>query len=143
MTVSIRAHHLLCMLTYLGKGYTPAFVDNYNRVVNRLNAGENIALVNGPDEICKPMLEEPECHCFNQSIRDRDDQALADIGQNLGRCLKPGEVFLLTPKELEQLRNKFSRGSLRGACNGCEWYELCSEIAQNDFKGCRLRLPLQ
>ena len=38
MTVRLRAHHLLCMLTYVGKGYTAAFTANYDRIVERLNA---------------------------------------------------------------------------------------------------------
>ncbi|MEM9633766.1 MAG: DUF1284 domain-containing protein [Pseudomonadota bacterium] len=143
MTVSIRAHHLLCMLTYLGKGYTPAFVGNYNLVVKRLNAGEEIDLISGPDDICQPMLGEPGCHCHSQSVRDRDDQALSDIGHCLGRGLRPGDILVLSPDDVELLRHEFTSGSLRTACTGCEWYELCSGIAQNDFRGCRLRLPLQ
>ena len=26
MTIRLRAHHLLCLLTYAGKGYSPAFI---------------------------------------------------------------------------------------------------------------------
>ena len=32
MTIKLRAHHLLCLLTYVGKGYSPAFTANYDRV---------------------------------------------------------------------------------------------------------------
>ena len=40
------------MLTYMGKGYTSGFVENYDRVGARLNAGEeDIELVDGPDDI--------------------------------------------------------------------------------------------
>ncbi|MBO6860924.1 MAG: DUF1284 domain-containing protein, partial [Roseibium sp.] len=77
MTVSIRPHHLLCMLTYLGKGYTPAFVENYSTIVQRLNEGEPIELVEGPDTLCQPMLDEPGCHCRNESVRNRDRTAAA------------------------------------------------------------------
>jgi hypothetical protein len=107
-----------------------------------LNAGEEIALINGPDEICQPMLEEPGCHCHNQSVRDRDRQALMDIGRSLGKHIEPGNVLILTKIDIDLLRNEFARGALRHACNGCEWYDMCTEIAKNRFRGCRLRLPL-
>lgn len=141
MTVSIRAHHLLCMLTYLGKGYTPEFVSNYSHIVKRLNAGEPIKLIEGPDDICQPMLAEPDCHCFNDSVRDRDTQATADIGRCLGRSIATSEDLILTCDDLAALRSGFAAGTLRSACSGCEWQELCTGIAQNKFRGCRLQLP--
>ncbi len=48
VTVRLRAHHLLCLLTYVGKGYTPAFTANYDAVVARLDAGEDRAAGRGP-----------------------------------------------------------------------------------------------
>ncbi len=56
MTVRLRGHHLLCMLTFVGKGYSPAFVENYDRIAGRLSEGEDILLVDGPDDICAPLL---------------------------------------------------------------------------------------
>ena len=141
MTVSIRAHHLLCMLTYLGKGYTPEFVENYNCIINRLNEGETIMLIEGPDAICQPMLCEQDCHCHNESVRDRDAQAMVDIGKCLKLPVKPGGTFDLTRDNLATLRSKFADGSLRSACAGCEWQALCSTIARSKFRGCHLQLP--
>ncbi|OWU61413.1 2Fe-2S ferredoxin, partial [Staphylococcus aureus] len=40
MTIRLRGHHLLCMLTYVGKGYSPAFVENYDAMAGRLGRGE-------------------------------------------------------------------------------------------------------
>ncbi|RUZ88238.1 DUF1284 domain-containing protein, partial [Mesorhizobium sp. M7A.F.Ca.US.006.01.2.1] len=67
MTIKLRAHHLLCPLTYVGKGYSPAFTANYDRVAERLSRGEDILLVSGPDDVCAPLLDEPEPHCLNES----------------------------------------------------------------------------
>ncbi|WP_292282104.1 DUF1284 domain-containing protein, partial [Mesorhizobium sp.] len=64
MTVRLRAHHLLCLLTYVGKGYSPAFTANYDVVVKRLAGGEDILIVSGPDDICAPLLSESEPHCL-------------------------------------------------------------------------------
>jgi len=53
--VRLRAHHLLCILTFAGKGYSPAFVANMAGVVARIGAGEPIEVVAGPDDICAPL----------------------------------------------------------------------------------------
>ncbi|MHA7772698.1 DUF1284 domain-containing protein [Roseibium sp. M-1] len=141
MTVTLRAHHLLCLMTYLGKGYTPAFVANYSRIVRRLNDGESVRLVRGPDDLCQPMLTEPACHCHNESVRLRDAQAAADVGTVLGVDLDTVEDVRLDADSVKQLRNAFAAGSVRTACTGCEWHALCSEVAQNGFRGCRLAPP--
>ncbi|MEE4013828.1 DUF1284 domain-containing protein [Roseibium sp. FZY0029] len=141
MSVSIRPHHLLCMVTYLGKGYTPAFVDNYSTIVQRLNDGEPIELVEGPDALCQPMLNEPGCHCRNESVRDRDRSAAAEIAQVLGCKVESGNLFVLDRQLLSLLREAFARGSIRKACEGCEWQTLCSKIARNEFRGCHLAPP--
>ena len=141
MTVSIRPHHLLCMLTYLGKGYTPDFVAGYDRIIKRLNAGEDLRLVDGPDEICQPMLSEPNCHCHNDSVRQRDSQAAEAIGTVLGIHLSPGSAVILSASTTDRLRQAFAEGEIRAACGGCEWQELCTRIAKNRFRGCHLAPP--
>jgi hypothetical protein len=143
MTIRLRPHHLLCMLTYAGKGYTPAFVANYTAIINRLNSGESIELVAEPDDICQPMLDEPACHCHNDSVRERDRQTARDIGEKLAGGQLANGPLSLNGKDVSRLRGWFADGSIRAACQGCEWYDLCSEIAQNEFRGCRLRPPLR
>ena len=94
MTIRLRPHHLLCLLTYIGKGYTPAFTANYDVVVARLNAGDDVLVVDGPDDICAPMLNEGH-HCFNASITQRDAQAAADVEGLLGVRIVAGARLTL------------------------------------------------
>jgi hypothetical protein len=141
MTVSIRPHHLLCILTYLGKGYTAAFVRNYGTIVDRLNRGEGIRLVAGPDDICLPMLRETGCHCRNESVNLRDRQALEDIRAALGVPRAFGDTIVLDAGNTGLLRKAFAAGTVRTACQGCEWHALCTRIARNEFRGCRLAPP--
>lgn len=138
MTVRLRGHHLLCLLTYVGKGYTPAFVANYQRIVVRLNAGEPVELVEGPDDICRPMLGDAGHHCFNASVALRDGQALADVAALLGQPLAAGQPLWLDPARLAALRVAFAAGTIRTACAGCQWSGLCTEIAASGFAGVRL-----
>lgn len=138
MTVRLRAHHLLCLLTYVGKGYSPAFTVNYDVVVKRLAGGEDILIVSGPDDICAPLLDESDPHCLGESAAGRDDIAARDVAGLLGRPLPPGARIELDAPTLARMREAFSSGLTRKACPGCEWFELCGAVAANGFRGTRL-----
>jgi hypothetical protein len=138
MTVRLRGHHLLCLLTFVGKGYTPAFTANYRRIVVRLNQGEAVKLVGGPDDICTPMLAEAEHHCLNASVTERDEQALADVAALVGRPLAAGAQLIFDADLLAALRSTFAAGTTREACTGCQWHALCTDIAGSGYAGVRL-----
>ncbi|MGU3576981.1 DUF1284 domain-containing protein [Brucellaceae bacterium C25G] len=140
MTVHLRGHHLLCMLTYVGKGYTPFFVENYDMIAEQLNNGIVITLVDGPDDICAPLLCEDNCHCHRKSVTKRDQDALKDISALLDVRLRQGSKFILNQQLLQNLRNAFSQNKIRSACQGCEWADLCTEIAtKNAYKHVKVR----
>jgi hypothetical protein len=133
VTIRLRAHHLLCLLTYVGKGYSPAFTGNYDGIAERLSRGEDILLVSGPDDICAPLLDEPEPHCLNESVIERDRLAARDVGDLLALSIQAGVRIDLDAAILARMRLAFSGGGVRKACDGCEWNELCSAIAAGDF----------
>lgn len=135
MTVRLRAHHLLCILTYIGRGYTPAFTANYDAIVARLRAGEGVELVEGPDDICQPLLEHDQAHCNNESVTWRDAQARAAVAPLLGRL---DRRITLSAFDLQRLRAAFAAGTTRTACQGCEWSGLCDGVAGAGFAGVRL-----
>ncbi|WEX78272.1 DUF1284 domain-containing protein [Sinorhizobium numidicum] len=135
MTIRLRGHHLLCLLTFVGEGYTPSFTRNYLRIAQRLSAGEAIEIIDGPDDICAPMLGLPEAHCCNENIRDRDNRALAAVADLLGFSLGVGSMLVLDASRLDALRAAFARDSIRAACDECEWSALCTRIAVEGFRG--------
>lgn len=138
MTIRLRPHHLLCLQTYAGKGYTPAFTANYDLIAARLSNGEDIEIVEGPDDICTPLLTEPDPHCWRDSVTQRDHQAAANLQPLL--TASTGAKLTLTAPFLEKMRTSFQAGTLRPACTGCEWSELCTTIAERDFKGTRIQI---
>ena len=138
MTVRLRAHHLLCLLTYVGKGYSPAFTANYDKVVERLSGGEDAQIVSGPDDICAPLLDEPEPHCLGESAAGRDQLAARDVGELLHRPIAAGARFNVEATSLEAMRRAFATGSTRQACQGCEWSDLCTAVAAAGYAGTRL-----
>jgi hypothetical protein len=143
LTVRLRPHHLLCMLTYVGKGYTSGFVENYDRVATRLNAGEeDIELVDGPDDICEGLLCESHAHCFNEGVVQRDERARLSVSALLGETLTAGKRLQTTPDFLVKMRLAFAAGEIRQACRGCQWIRLCDRIAASGFAGVKIGEPL-
>jgi len=131
------------MLTYVGKGYSPAFTDNYDKVVARLSAGEDIVIIQGPDDICQPLLNTSEPHCYQPSVDARDAQALRNIGKLLARTLQTGDVIQIDKAMLEGFRNAFVKGVTRAACDGCEWFDLCSAVSTGGYAGVKLQRGCQ
>jgi hypothetical protein len=140
MTVRLRAHHLLCLLTYVGKGYDAQFCAGYDRVVERLAAGEAIVIVDGPDDLCAPLLHHDDPHCLRPGVEARDRSAAAAVGELLGRSLEAGSRFSLSAETLLTMRAAFARSTTRTACDGCEWHALCTTIASEGFAGVRLEV---
>jgi hypothetical protein len=137
--VRLRGHHLLCVLSFVGRGDSAAFVAGMTRVVDRLGRGEPVEIVDGPDDICATLLARPgRPHCLDADVAARDAAALADAGRLLGLSLEPGSRIPSLTAEVDAMRASFAAGSIRRACAGCSWHDVCSGIAAADFAGTRL-----
>ncbi len=140
MAVPLRAHHLLCMLSYSGRGYSAAFVHGFNGLVQRLGAGEAIELVIGPDAICAPLSGDDCAHCHGSSVTERDRRAAAALAPWFDQALVPGARLTLSTQRLAPLRAAFAQGRIRSACAGCPWETLCTDIARDGFAGTLLHM---
>jgi len=129
------------MLTYVGRGYTPAFTANYDAIAGRLSLGEDVLIVEGPDDVCAPLLFGAEQHCFNESVLERDAQAARDVGDLLGRRIGVGERIAPDAILLARLRTAFAAGLTRAACAGCEWAGLCEAVAADGYAGVKVGGP--
>ncbi|WP_263411080.1 DUF1284 domain-containing protein [Terriglobus tenax] len=137
--IRLRPHHLLCMLTYKGEGYSQEFVKNFDRLTRQLAAtGEPVEVVSGPDDVCAPLLESGECHCFSPSVVERDQKAAEELSALLGEVVAPGATLRLTPARLAMMKTAFRNGDIRSACVECPWKDLCDGIAARGFAGTRL-----
>jgi hypothetical protein len=133
MTVLLRPHHLLCMLTHVGRGYSPAFTANMGAVLRRIRAGEGIEITEGPDVLCAPLLGGPDRHCQSDSVKARDRAAAEDLSPLLGSPLRPGSRLALDAAAIARLRRGFARSQIRSACRGCGWAGLCDRVAAADY----------
>lgn len=142
MTVELRSHHFLCMLTFVGKGYSPGFTAAYERIVERINAGEDLRIVFGPDAICQALIsEEKDPHCFRARINTRDSRAAADVARVLGREVTAGTSFELSPDDVRTLRKAFAQDAIRSACKTCQWSAICTDVARTEYAGAKLFPP--
>lgn len=137
--VRLRPHHLLCLLTYAGKGYSQAFTAGFDALVTRLSQGAPVHVVDGPDDICAPLLGDATAHCHHDSVRQRDQRAAMDLGALLQRPVGTGAVVGVDAASLAAWRTAFAQGRTRSACAGCEWQPLCSTIAAEGFGAARLQ----
>lgn len=135
MTIRLRPHHLLCLLTYAGKGYSPAFIANFDAVAGRISQGEDILIVEGPDDICAPLLSDSDPHCRRDSVTERDRLAARDLDQMMPGPVQSGAKMKFDTNLLRRMRVAFAEGRSRQACSRCEWSDLCSLIAANSYGG--------
>jgi hypothetical protein len=138
MTLRLRAHHLLCMLTYAGDGYSRAFTANFDAIVAQIAAGEDVLIVAGPDDLCAPLLDAPDAHCLRESVRERDSLAACDLSKLLGINVCEGQRLTLGSSELQSMHKAFVSGETRAACLGCEWHGLCTAVARRGFRDAKL-----
>ena len=137
--IELRAHHLLCMLTFAGKGYSPGFVAKFHSVARAINQGTPGKIIAGPDELCACVIaEDPEPHCHNASVTARDLTAARDVGDKLGIVIEPGTILSFDNQTIALMRSWFRSGITRRACIECQWHELCTRLAEDDFAGCEL-----
>lgn len=141
--IQLRGHHFLCLLTYIGRGYSPAFIFNMDKIAANIRDGSALLrIVAGPDALCAPLQTEGHpcaAHCHTGRTLHRDALALAAVGTVLGRVLAAGDEIVFSGIEIAALRLHFKeKAKFRTACIGCEWHALCSEVASGGFQGVKL-----
>ena len=131
--IRLRPHHLLCSLTFIGEGYSDTFVANFRTVLKRIEAGEPITIVSGPDAICAPLLDSSDAHCHSDEIIARDDATCTSLAvdEALRSLLDGGTIG---SARIVALRDAFARGTIRAACAGCSWFALCTDVANGYAK---------
>jgi len=139
-TVRLRGHHLLCLLTYKGLGYSPDFVAGLTATADRLIAGATAEIVEGPDDICAPLCRvEEHPHCHEATVPERDRRALSLVAGVLGQSLSIGDHLVIDEKLRARLRTAYRDGAFEPACALCEWQPLCRDIAAGGYAGALFR----
>ena len=113
----LRPHHLLCLQTFVGRGYSEEFVEHMTLVKRQLTANPltPITLVSGADDLCAhcPNCVDGQCTSEKPALFDR---LVSDkLEQN------PPSTLIGIPNNL-----RITEDILAACCPGCEWRGLCS-----------------
>ena len=128
--VRLRGHNLLCIQGFVGKGYSPEFVDNMTSVVDALHADpqSEVRVVAEPDALCDacPNLGQHGCELHGpgteRGIVFQDHDVLHRLGIADGETLTWGVI-------LERIRASVAPDDLDDICGACPWLPLghCKE----------------
>ncbi|MGC8729073.1 MAG: DUF1284 domain-containing protein [Elusimicrobiales bacterium] len=122
--IKLRAHHLLCVKGFEGKGYDEDFINNMKNIVGILGDNAYVEVLNGCDDICVkcPNMKDGKCVSENggeEFVKIMDDIVLNKMG------IKPQEVLNWREAENKVLSRFKLKKDLEGVCSDCSWNDIC------------------
>ena len=151
-SIRLRPHHLLCLQTFVGHGYSPDFTKHMTYVKSLLTADPNtaITLVAGPDDLCGhcPNCVDGSCtspkpavfdHLVGQKLHLKEEHvtekstlvhsiAASDSSTSAAASDSPISINGI-PSSL-----RMSEQLLAECCPDCEWKELCVEVCRTTLR---------
>ena len=123
--IRIRAHTLLCLQGFRGKGYSPEFVRNLSKIHGTLfeNPETWVEVVDMPDAVCGACPHQEVSGCAlngplsEEQMRLQDTHVLALLDLQAGSHVQWGEI-------LNRIRVSVRGTSLPGICGQCRWLPL-------------------
>lgn len=122
---NIRAHHLLCIHGFKGKGYSVEFVQNLQKIIKSLheNPSTGIKVTSEVDEICQccPHRRGNICKIVpdgDVKIKLRDFKTLKYLNLEEGNIYDFQQVVKL-------IKDKLNRNDLKEICGLCLWINDC------------------
>ncbi len=126
MKIKFRPHHFLCTLCFQGKGYSPAFITNYEKIVDQLQKkpSTKIRVVNYTDAICAPCPHRQGAHCATQEKITHLDQLHSFVLD-----IQPGDEFSWEEAK-QRIATKLTLEKFHHICAGCSWKNLgiCEQV---------------
>lgn len=114
----LRPHHLLCIQSYSGKGYNDAFVENMNRITERLRNEDktSVEIVFSDDDLCAccPNLQK-DGFC-------RDNEKVTSYDKKVTGYFHIEEKTYTYQDITREIRRRMTPEILADICKDCEWY---------------------
>lgn len=122
--VLLRAHHALCILHFIGKGYSEPFVRNMRQIIRKLEEpGATVRLAAGADAVCAACPNHTDSVCRQEPKPGQYDSRVLRL------CgLRAGQVLLWRELEETARRHILEAGGLPLVCGGCGWLPLCGSL---------------
>ncbi|MGV8146938.1 MAG: DUF1284 domain-containing protein [Alkaliphilus sp.] len=131
-TIKIRGHHLLCMHSFKGFGYSQTFKDNMYKVISAIKNSNDLFLhiVAECDDICSYC---PHSTSINNSspeiclkdvsseieLREMDMNVVSRFKLSVGDNIKASEIFEVVQTEIKKDKDIFK------ICGSCKWIDIC------------------
>jgi hypothetical protein len=124
VTLTLRPHHILCRLGFVGYGYSPEFVEEMQRIVRTLASGrvKTVVLRHGLDNVCRACPHH-EGECAPDRLGSRGDAA-AEFDHRTLRALKLKLGHAYPLPEIDARIAALSAEQFLDICKGCEWQGL-------------------
>ncbi len=121
-TANIRAHHLLCMKYFKGKGYNKEFVLNFSKIIDELDDDSKIRVTHASDVICSSCPHNSNSKCVKRptsdiDVRKKDNSAMRILGIKMNQELRVADAEKLVNSRLSELKV---------ICEDCEWQKYCN-----------------
>lgn len=133
MPITFRPHHFLCAFCFQGRGYSSAFISNFQSIIDTLTAPAGdatpIKVVADTDSICSPCPNKRGTACTTQEKINQLDQAHATA-----LAISPGET-LTWGEAKSKIAKHISVRVFHHICTGCEWkeYGICESVLKTNF----------
>ena len=116
-TINLRAHHLLCLQSYKGKGYSPEFVAGMSKISDtfKRTPDTKFILVSGADDICKNCPHRVGKLCVHKNPPEPQDEKVMKHF-----ALVAGKVYnYKTVTDI--IRQKMTDEVFHDICGTCDW----------------------
>ncbi len=122
--INLRGHHLVCLHFFEGEGYAPEYRENIREILRRAEAGENMEVASGADDVCRicPNLKGEIClhtEDAEAGIKAMDMAALILLGLRNGEHV----LWFNIQKKLPDIFPEWSRKY----CKICAWRSVCEK----------------
>ena len=118
-----RGHNLLCIQGYVGKGYSPEFVENMTEVIASLRPNTEVTVSAEPDVLCAacPNLAESGCALHGEGSERGIVRQDRDVIERLGLEENAKTAWR---EILERIRANVEPEDLDEICGECPWLSL-------------------
>ncbi len=119
--INLRPHHLLCILNFVGMGYSPHFVRIIKNVKRKLEEDlVYIRIVEGQDDLCASCPNARACESLRY-IQLLDEKVIKAADLRYGAVYTAGEL-------LAMIENTITPDLLTIICRECAFYVQCKKI---------------
>lgn len=126
--IKIRPHHILCMKSYVGKGYSEEFNINMKNIIKELeDESKTVEIVFGLDDICRQCpYNMGNGLCKSQEKVETIDSKIIDYFN-----IKEDKYVYKELKEI--VFKKLNEDMFINICSNCQWYSVtnCKELNLN------------